>query len=209
MAKGLRTIDSTSLSSRGSSSSKPREPHLRLKRVRRQPIEQLLPVETGGRRSNRPRPGFTSALESCPGKGTHVASVKLSGLRSRPKRQVIQILSPHATRASRTRRIAKPIRSRSAATNRPENTHARPRSLLRLLPREHPARSTSRLPLAPLHWFDEAHARKVTPNPNAFTLACLDESGTLTARIVLCKKVLDEGAIRSSTPTTKAARAAA
>jgi pyridoxamine 5'-phosphate oxidase len=44
-------------------------------------------------------------------------------------------------------------------------------------------------------WFDEAHSKKITPNPNAFTLACLDESGTLTARIVLCKKILDEGAI--------------
>ena len=44
-------------------------------------------------------------------------------------------------------------------------------------------------------WFDEAHAKKVTPNPNAFPLACLDESGTLTARIVLCKKILDDGAI--------------
>lgn len=44
-------------------------------------------------------------------------------------------------------------------------------------------------------WFDEAHSKKITPNPNAFTLACLDESGTLTARIVLCKKILDDGAI--------------
>lgn len=44
-------------------------------------------------------------------------------------------------------------------------------------------------------WFDDAAANKVTPNPNAFTLACLDESGFPTARIVLCKKILDAGAI--------------
>lgn len=44
-------------------------------------------------------------------------------------------------------------------------------------------------------WFDDATARKVTPNPNAFTLACLDEWGVPTARIVLCKKILDAGAI--------------
>ncbi|MBX3390795.1 MAG: pyridoxamine 5'-phosphate oxidase [Phycisphaeraceae bacterium] len=44
-------------------------------------------------------------------------------------------------------------------------------------------------------WFDDAVANKVTPNPNAFTLACLDEGGALTARIVLCKKILDQGAI--------------
>lgn len=43
-------------------------------------------------------------------------------------------------------------------------------------------------------WFDEAHAKKVTPNPNAFTLACLDESDQLSARIVLCKKIIDEPA---------------
>ncbi|MBN8598530.1 MAG: pyridoxamine 5'-phosphate oxidase [Planctomycetes bacterium] len=44
-------------------------------------------------------------------------------------------------------------------------------------------------------WFDEAACGKVTPNPNAFTLACLDENGIPTARIVLCKKMLDAGAI--------------
>lgn len=44
-------------------------------------------------------------------------------------------------------------------------------------------------------WFDEAVNQKVTANPNAFTLANLDERGTITARIVLCKKILDEGAI--------------
>ncbi|MGH7243138.1 MAG: pyridoxamine 5'-phosphate oxidase [Phycisphaerales bacterium] len=44
-------------------------------------------------------------------------------------------------------------------------------------------------------WFDEAVANKVTPNPDALTLACLDEDGLPTARIVLCKKLLDAGAI--------------
>lgn len=44
-------------------------------------------------------------------------------------------------------------------------------------------------------WFDDASGRKVAPNPNAFTLACLDEGGAITARIVLCKKILDSGAI--------------
>lgn len=44
-------------------------------------------------------------------------------------------------------------------------------------------------------WFDEATSGKVTPNPNAFTLACLDENGIPTARIVLCKKMIDAGAI--------------
>lgn len=44
-------------------------------------------------------------------------------------------------------------------------------------------------------WFGDAAANKVTPNPNAFTLACLDESGTPTARIVLCKKLIETGAI--------------
>jgi len=44
-------------------------------------------------------------------------------------------------------------------------------------------------------WFDDAHGRKVSPNPNAFTLACLDEGGAITARIVLCKKIIENGAI--------------
>lgn len=44
-------------------------------------------------------------------------------------------------------------------------------------------------------WFDDANDRKVAPNPNAFTLASLDEGGSITARIVLCKKILDAGAI--------------
>ncbi len=44
-------------------------------------------------------------------------------------------------------------------------------------------------------WFDEAEAAKLSPNPNAFTLACLDEAGQITARIVLCKKILPHGAI--------------
>ncbi len=36
-------------------------------------------------------------------------------------------------------------------------------------------------------WFDEAHARKVQPNPNAMTLATVDPAGHPSARIVLCK----------------------
>lgn len=36
-------------------------------------------------------------------------------------------------------------------------------------------------------WFDEAHAGKVQPNPNCFTLATIDPDGRPSARIVLCK----------------------
>jgi len=36
-------------------------------------------------------------------------------------------------------------------------------------------------------WFDEAHARKVQPNPNCMTLATIDPDGRPSARIVLCK----------------------
>lgn len=51
------------------------------------------------------------------------------------------------------------------------------------------------LPLDPMplcrQWFDEAHARKVQPNPNAMTLATLDPPphGRLSARTVLCKEM--------------------
>jgi pyridoxamine 5'-phosphate oxidase len=38
-------------------------------------------------------------------------------------------------------------------------------------------------------WFDEAHARRVQPNPNAFTLATVDADGTPSARVVLCKGI--------------------
>lgn len=38
-------------------------------------------------------------------------------------------------------------------------------------------------------WFDLAHARKVQPNPNAFTLASVDKQGRPSARIVLCKGI--------------------
>jgi pyridoxamine 5'-phosphate oxidase len=51
------------------------------------------------------------------------------------------------------------------------------------------------LPLDPMHlcrlWFDEAHAKKVQPNPNAMSLATLDpppHSG-LSVRTVLCKEL--------------------
>ncbi|MEM8834339.1 MAG: pyridoxamine 5'-phosphate oxidase [Planctomycetota bacterium] len=45
-------------------------------------------------------------------------------------------------------------------------------------------------------WFDEAHTRKVQPNPHAMTLCTVDPGGTPSARIVLCKGIeLDPGAI--------------
>jgi len=50
------------------------------------------------------------------------------------------------------------------------------------------------LPAEPLEtfqrWFDEAHARKVQPNPNAMSLACIDADGTPSVRIILCKQIL-------------------
>lgn len=42
-------------------------------------------------------------------------------------------------------------------------------------------------------WFDLAHARRVQPNPNAFTLATATPGGVPSARIVLCKG-MDTGA---------------
>jgi len=38
-------------------------------------------------------------------------------------------------------------------------------------------------------WFDEAAAKRVQPNPNAFTLATIDPDGKPSARIVLCKSL--------------------
>lgn len=38
-------------------------------------------------------------------------------------------------------------------------------------------------------WFDEAHARKVQPNPNAMALATIDPDGRPSLRIVLCKGI--------------------
>jgi pyridoxamine 5'-phosphate oxidase len=38
-------------------------------------------------------------------------------------------------------------------------------------------------------WFEEAHSKRVQPNPNAFTLATVDPDGTPSARIVLCKAI--------------------
>ncbi len=38
-------------------------------------------------------------------------------------------------------------------------------------------------------WFDEAHARKVQPNPNAMSLATVDADGSPASRIVLCKAI--------------------
>lgn len=54
------------------------------------------------------------------------------------------------------------------------------------------------LPAEPLtlfrSWWDEAHAKRVQPNPNAMTLATVDPDGRIGARIVLCKAVnLSEG----------------
>src|SRR5262249_31347563 len=50
-----------------------------------------------------------------------------------------------------------------------------------------------RLPAEPMAlfkaWFDEAHARKVHPNPNCMTLATIDADGRPSARIVLCKAI--------------------
>lgn len=42
-------------------------------------------------------------------------------------------------------------------------------------------------------WFDEAHPKKITSNPNDFAVACLDTSSTHTARIVLCKNIPTPG----------------
>lgn len=36
-------------------------------------------------------------------------------------------------------------------------------------------------------WYDEAHDKRVQPNPNCFTLATIDPDGRPSARIVLCK----------------------
>ncbi len=40
-----------------------------------------------------------------------------------------------------------------------------------------------------LSWFNDAAARAVQPNPNAFTLATVDPDGRPAARILLCKSV--------------------
>ncbi len=52
------------------------------------------------------------------------------------------------------------------------------------LPDELPA---DPFPLA-LEWFDEARQRKLQPNPTAMTLATVDNSGRISARIVLCRE---------------------
>jgi len=54
------------------------------------------------------------------------------------------------------------------------------------------------LPAEPLSlfrsWFDEAHARRVQPNPNAMSLATIDPDGSPAVRVVLCKRMrLDPG----------------
>lgn len=49
------------------------------------------------------------------------------------------------------------------------------------------------LPASPFpifrQWFDEAHARKVQPNPNAMTLSTVDADGRISGRVVLCKAI--------------------
>jgi len=40
-------------------------------------------------------------------------------------------------------------------------------------------------------WWNEAHLKKVQPNPNAMTVATLDADGRIGARILLCKEVND------------------
>jgi pyridoxamine 5'-phosphate oxidase len=39
-------------------------------------------------------------------------------------------------------------------------------------------------------WFDEAHARQITPNPNAMVLATVDDQARPAARVVLCKEIV-------------------
>ncbi|MGP1346793.1 MAG: pyridoxamine 5'-phosphate oxidase [Phycisphaerales bacterium] len=45
-------------------------------------------------------------------------------------------------------------------------------------------------------WFDEAHQRKIAPNPNAMSIATVDADGTISNRIVLCRGIdLERGFI--------------
>lgn len=45
-------------------------------------------------------------------------------------------------------------------------------------------------------WFDEAHEKKITPNPNAMSIATIDADGTPSNRIVLCRGIdLERGFI--------------
>jgi pyridoxamine 5'-phosphate oxidase len=47
-----------------------------------------------------------------------------------------------------------------------------------------------------VRWFDEAVTRRLQPNPNAMTLATVDLSGEISARIVLCKGIeLETGSV--------------
>lgn len=43
-------------------------------------------------------------------------------------------------------------------------------------------------------WFDAAQEAGDLPNPNAMTLATVDQRGRPAARVVLCKKILDDAA---------------
>lgn len=40
-------------------------------------------------------------------------------------------------------------------------------------------------------WFDDAHQRRIQPNPNAMTVASVDSGGDPQARVVLCKRLDD------------------
>lgn len=52
-------------------------------------------------------------------------------------------------------------------------------------------------------WFDEAHARKAQPNPNAMALATIDPDGRPSLRIVLCKDIdISRGSITFYTNRT-------
>jgi len=41
-------------------------------------------------------------------------------------------------------------------------------------------------------WFDEAHDKRIQPNPNAMALATVDADGSPSARIVLCKILVED-----------------
>lgn len=46
-----------------------------------------------------------------------------------------------------------------------------------------------------MSWFERARSERVTPNPNAFALATIDEGGRPTVRIVLCKRLGGDGTL--------------
>lgn len=54
-------------------------------------------------------------------------------------------------------------------------------------------------------WFDEAHAKRIQPNPNAMALATIDPDGQPSVRTVLCKDI-DEPAGRVTFYTNRRSR---